>query len=222
MGKLIDLTKRKFDRLEVICRAPDYVYQSGRKEVVWKCRCDCGKELNVLGVSLRNGTTKSCGCLWREIISTASKTHGACSNKTTTRLYSIWSNMKDRCTNPKHHAYMSYGGRGIKVCNEWINDFATFEDWALSHGYNDGLTIDRIDVDGDYCPTNCRWATRKEQANNKTNNRIIVVNGESKTLSEWSAISGVSTGTIWARINIYGWNAEKAVFTPVRGDAVVR
>lgn len=126
--------------------------------------------------------------------------------------------MRDRCNIPSNHAYKNYGGRGIKVCDAWDNSFSTFENWAHSTGYSDELTIDRIDVDGDYSPENCRWATRKEQSNNKRNNCILTINGETKTLSEWSELSGISVSTIWARINVYGWDIKDAVFKPVMGS----
>lgn len=214
MGSLIDLTGRRFGRLVVIKRAQDYIYRSGRREPAWKCICDCGKEIDVLGNSLRTGSTNSCGCLWRERTIEASKTHGACVNGKSARLYTIWCNMKSRCGNEKHHEYYNYGGRGINVCPELENDFSSFAKWAKSHGYKEELSIDRIDINGDYCPENCRWATKKEQANNRRNNRIITVNGVSKTMSEWSDVSGVSSSTIWARMNRYGWDAAKAVLTP--------
>lgn len=120
--------------------------------------------------------------------------------------------MKSRCTNTTIKAYKDYGGRGIKVCDEWLNSFEAFYDWAMKNGYADHLSIDRIDVNGNYCPENCRWATRKTQQMNKTNNLLIDFNGEKHTLAEWSEITGINRATIKSRLNA-GWTIEKALTT---------
>lgn len=131
-------------------------------------------------------------------------------NKCNTRLYSIWASMKTRCYNSNHEAYARYGGRGIVVCDEWRNDFMSFYNWALSHGYNDTLTIDRIDNNKGYEPNNCRWATRKQQARNLRNNKNITINGETRCLTEWCNILGLNYYTVWERLN-YGWSVKKAL-----------
>lgn len=125
-----------------------------------------------------------------------------------TRLYNIWLNMKQRCSNPKASHYEYYGGKGVSVCEEWKKSFSTFRDWALSNGYEDGLTIDRIESDKDNCPENCRWVTHLKQMSNTTRNVMLTYQGETHSLSEWSRIVGVPYGTLKSRLR-YGWSVER-------------
>lgn len=206
MGKFQDLTGEVFWKLKVVSRAEDYVKPNGHKIIQWNCICECGNKTIVRAEFLKNGHTKSCGC--NKICSHA-KTHG----KANTRLYKIWIGIKERCYNPKRINYHLYGGRGIKVCEEWLN-FETFYRWAINNGYSNKLTIDRIDNNLDYMPSNCRWATNVQQANNRRSNRIVKHNGEFHTLQEWSKITGVSSNTIRMRIDEYGWDTEKSLFYP--------
>ena len=137
--------------------------------------------------------------------------------KQKTRLHKIWESMRARCYDKNHIHFENYGGRGIYVCGEW-SDYVHFRDWALNNGYSEDLTIDRIDVNGDYCPENCRWVTMKEQQNNKRTNRYISMNGETHTISNWSEITGIKKTTLKERLNS-GWSVEKALTTPVRKRA---
>ena len=170
---------------------------------LWRCRCDCGKEILVRGFTLRSGDIFSCGCE-----SKRSTTHG----ESRTKLYHVWQGMKSRCNNPNYHQYHLYGGRGISVCDEWM-DYINFKEWAINNGYKPGLTIDRIDTDGNYCPENCRWVTQKEQQNNKRTNRTITYNGETHSLMEWCELLQLNYERVSSRLD-YGWTFEDAISLP--------
>ena len=167
MSKLIDLTGRTFGKLKVIARSENAPRSDGRTIPAWLCLCECGNYKTILGCSLRSGNTTSCGCVTR--------THGhSCANgrNKPSRLYRIWVDIKGRCYYPSSsHSYHYYGGRGIEMCEEWRNSFQAFEQWSVSNGYSDGLSIDRIDNDGNYEPSNCRWATPSEQRLNQRGTR---------------------------------------------------
>ena len=162
MQKLKDLTGKRFGKLLVMKLAGKL-----NNRAAWLCKCDCGNLVIVRGNSLKSGDTKSCGCLLKEKSTQRATKH----NLRFHRLYTIFQMMKQRCYNPKATRYDCYGGRGIRIHDKWLNDFKTFYNWAMNNGYKDNLTIDRIDVNGNYEPCNCRWATYKEQNSNKRNNK---------------------------------------------------
>jgi len=178
MAKIQDLTGKKFNRLTVITRADNT--SSGM--TCWVCKCDCGKQKIVAGKHLKSGKIKSCGCYNHDALIKRNTKHGL----TNTRLFRIWGNMKDRCYNPNKSNYCYYGGRGIVICEEWLDNFENFYNWAMSNGYKSHLSIDRINSNGNYEPANCRWITQKEQNNNRRDNKIITFNGETHTISEWA------------------------------------
>jgi len=132
------------------------------------------------------------------------------------RLFTIWRSMKMRCYNPKNESYNHYGGRGISICEEWRGSFPSFYTWAVLHGYSGKLTIDRIDVNGDYCPENCRWITNAEQQRNRSNNVKLFYNGRFCLLQELAEQKGIKHQTLYSRVFLLGWDVEKAVNTPAR------
>lgn len=202
--RFIDLSGKKFGRLTVIERV-----ESKNKNTKWHCVCECGKHATVFGVDLKSGKTQSCGCIHSKQLAARNYKHGLSDS----RLMAIWRGMKDRCNNPCSHFYFNYGGRGITVCDEWQNDFQAFHAWAMSHGYAEGLTIERIDNDKGYSPDNCRWATRKEQNYNKRSNHLITFDGKTQTITQWADEKNIKRCTLQMRLK-RGWTIEKALNTP--------
>lgn len=208
--RFVDLTGQKFGRLSVIERAPNK-----KDRVAWLCKCDCGNEIVTTSRLLQTGQTTSCGCFHRERTKLTHTKHGGRYDK----LYAVWIVMRDRCYNLKNKDYADYGGRGIIVCEEWRNSengFQNFREWAKNNGYRESLSIERMDVNKNYEPCNCKWATQKEQCNNKRNNRIITFNGKKQTLSQWAEEVGIPRSVLLSRIDRYHWDIEKALTSPVK------
>lgn len=178
-----NLIGKKYGQLTVIGLSDK---MSGRKSY-WYCQCDCGNEVKVRSDRLTTGNTLSCGCLKKaqdRINLTKFHRH----KESHTKLYGTWLNIKQRCLNPNNKSYVNYGGRGITICKEWSESYENFRDWSLNNGYADNLSIDRIDVNGNYEPSNCRWANAKQQANNRRSNLEITYNSETKTLMQWAEV----------------------------------
>lgn len=204
--KVIDLTGQRFGRLTVLRRCG--TSKDGQK--VYLCKCDCGNFKEIRSGNLRNGHTNSCGCLSREVTSKVNAERNTKHNGCGTRLYGIWYDMRQRCSYEKSINWHLYGGRGIRVCDEWQESFEPFRDWALSHGYEDGLQLDRIDNDGNYSPDNCKWSTRTEQGNNRRTCIYVTIDGVTKSVSEWCRETGVNRMVAYSRIR-KGWEPEQAV-----------
>lgn len=216
----MDITGMRFGRLVAVKRLRTDTSPSGRKYSVWLCKCDCGNNKEVRLTNLRQGTVQSCGCYAHDVrsknaqelkIGEKMKKHGD-ANKNLP-LYNVWCAMKRRCYNPRVKYYALYGGRGIKVCNEWM-DYLPFKEWALSNGYHQGLTLDRINCNGNYEPSNCRWVTTQEQQRNRRNNKHYDYKGKLYTVLEIANMVGLKPRTIQGRIE-RGWTIEEVVETPL-------
>lgn len=199
-----DETGKRYGRLV----AKSKVERPG-KGLFWNCVCDCGREVVVWGANLRSGNSKSCGCLGRENLRASKTSHG----KAHTREYHVWLTMKSRCLNPNNQKYADYGGRGIKVCDRWLDFDAFYDD--MGDRPSDAHSIDRIDNDGDYCPENCRWATTSQQQRNKRSSCVLAWNGKEQTAVEWAAELGISQAVIASRL-YRGWSVERTLTTPVK------
>jgi hypothetical protein len=206
MCRLKNLIGMKFNRWTVIERAEN----TKLGQAQWKCICECGNTSIVAGRDLRQNKSRSCGCLQRETATIVKRTHG----KSNTRLHRIWSAMRARCYNLNSHEYDRYGGRGIEVCEEWRSNFESFYEWAIKNGYADSLSIDRINNDGNYEPSNCRWATNKVQASNRRTIRLIEYKGEKKILMDWAETLKINYHTLASRLHSGKWTIEEAFSTP--------
>lgn len=193
--KFIDMTGMEFGRLTILQRVPTPKHS---RVTHWECMCECGKVMVTTRPNLINGHTVSCGCYALEV--RRGNKHGVTHNESRTRLYHIWQSMKQRCYDENVEGYKWYGAVGVEVCEEWM-EYINFSKWAKSNGYNKKLTIDRIDVNGDYEPNNCKWSTTKEQNRNKTTTRYIEFEGHKRSLGEWSELLKIPMSTIVNRLN---------------------
>lgn len=202
-----DLSGQRFNHLTVV----RWLYPEERrnKRNIWLCKCDCGKEVQLPKNKLVAGFTKSCGCMKAERMGNLNKKY----RYNDRRLYEVYMAMLERVNKPNSSSYKNYGARGIRVCDEWSGKFGfdVFAEWAYANGYDANAkrgecTIDRKDVDGDYCPENCRWITNKEQANNRRNNVRITYKGETRTIREWSNILNIPYGYLYSRLRMRNIN----------------
>lgn len=209
MARIKDLTGQILGHLEVLAITDERKHG----KVVWLCKCECGNLKKVDSGNLQNGSTVSCGCYSKNILNKSRIKHGM--NKS--RIYNIYICMKERCYNQNAKSYKEYGKRGIRVCDEWLGEdgFKNFYEWSIKNGYADNLSIDRIDVNVGYEPTNCRWATSVMQNNNTRRNNYITLDGEIHTMAEWCRIKNVSRSAIVERIK-KGWDVEEAFSVPIR------
>lgn len=205
-----DLSGRRFGRLTAIRTDGNRGYGH-----VWICKCDCGSEAEILGTSLRRGVSRSCGCLQKERNSITHRTHGMCNTPT----WKTWAGIKARCLNPNEPAFKHYGGRGIKVCRKWLKFEGFYEDMGTRP---EGMSIERINNNGNYCKENCKWATQKEQCRNQRSNRKIEFKGRSKPIAQLAEETGINEACVRARIDRHGWSTEDALTVPVGGRNLSR
>lgn len=197
-------------RLTIIDLGEPRIAKNGRKRQTFICLCECGNITIAERSNILSGRVRSCGCYKKEYLKTTHSTHG----RAHCRLYNVWASMKRRCYTPNECSYKNYGGRGIKICDEWKDDYSAFEKWAYANGYDENAkirecTIDRIDYNGNYEPSNCRWATWDEQQANRRDIVIIHYNGKDYTMQELSKILGVNYGTLYHRIKYSKLSEDK-------------
>lgn len=210
--RLKDITGRRFGRLVAI----EHTGYTDRGQSIWRFQCDCGNIYEAQSAPVVYGSVISCGCYNREKTAKKNFKHGFSESGKKEKLYSVWCSMRKRCRNENDQMYKYYGGRGITSCEEW-EDYPTFRKWAYENGYEEGLTIDRIDVNGNYSPDNCRWIPMAEQMQNTRRNKYLTFNGETKCIAEWSREIGVSHNTIQRRLS-HGWTIEEALtIKPMKG-----
>ena len=205
-----DLSNKRFGKLTVLKFAYSKKRNTRGYRHFWECKCDCGNITIVDGEKLLYNHTHSCGCLVKEKAKTLNNSH----NLSNTRLYKLYFDIKKRCYNSNHRNYKNYGARGIRLCKEWEDDFLSFYNWAINNGYKDNLTIDRIDVNGNYEPSNCRWVNQEIQQNNRRSNFLITYKNETHTLSEWCKKLNLNYFTVQQRFNKLNWSVEDAFTTP--------
>ena len=205
----LNLLGNRYGKLVVISDAGSKLGSCGKKFTKWLCQCDCGKQKEILTSSLLRGRTLSCGCLKTN----CHKIHGY---SKTENLYTAWNSIKRRCLNKNDKAYKYYGGRGISICDEWSNNYVSFREWCMENGYKNGLTIDRIDPNGNYEPKNCRLATMAQQNDNKRTTYKFDVDGKKYTITELSKKYNINRKVIYYRLFRLGWDLNDAITKPVK------
>lgn len=217
-----DISGQRFGRLVAIKQVKN---EHAGRAAMFLFKCDCGNYITTRASAVRSGHTKSCGCLQKEKTSVRANKHGGVG----TRLYSVYKDFLERCFNPASLNYKNYGARNITVCNEWLGEhgFENFREWAYANGYDETaprgqLTIDRINVDGNYEPSNCRWADMITQANNTTRNVRYDLNGKSYTIAELARLFNIKYQTLYYRLRKYGWSVKEAVEYSVTGTGFRR
>lgn len=187
---MTDLTGKVYGMLTVISKSENI----GRN-TAWNCVCKCGKETKSLAYNLIGGKSKSCGCIRGNKLGKLAQTHG----ESRTRLYKLYKGIRQRCLNVNSPAYKYYGGKGIVLCDEWLNDFLKFKEWCICNQYTDEKTIDRIDPNGNYEPSNCRWVSFEKQQNNKLNSFFLTIDNNTKTIAEWAKHNGINKQTLYSK-----------------------
>lgn len=223
MSKRMNIGGARFGRLVAQFVDED---RSTTNTTYWVCKCDCGALTSVKLSSLRSGVTVSCGCYQKDTARQTCVKRNTTHGMSDSRLYRVWWSMKRRCYDNNTSAYKDYGGRGIQVCDEWNNDFETFYNWCIENGYDilaerGECTIDRINVDGNYCPSNCRIVDTKTQNNNRRSNHLLTYDGVTKNISQWAEDVGLKPLTLLYRIS-KGWSTEAALTTPVGKNAKMK
>ena len=200
---------QKYGRWTVLNRADDVITKDNRNIRHWLCRCECGTVRVVRESSLKSGKSSSCGCYHSEKMKSVAGGINLTHGQSSSRLYRIWRHMLNRCYYDNDIRFSSYGGRGIEVCSQW-HSFEPFYEWANQNGYKDGLSIDRIDVNGNYEPGKCRWSGNIEQANNKRSCRYYTYQGETLTIAEWAKRYNMNYKKLWKRLE-RGWSIDKSL-----------
>lgn len=206
-----DLTGQKFGRLKVLFRD-----KNRNGNAYWNCKCDCGNKVVKSTDYLKRSNLCSCGCASNRTKNPKDKLDNPIlENKvySRTRIYRIWQAMKTRCYNPNHRHYCDYGGRGITICEEWLNSSVSFINWSYNNGYNDKLSIERKDTNGNYCPENCIWVDSKTQSNNKRTSHFVTFNGKTQTIAQWAEELGIPYNTLQKRLTEGKWSVERALTT---------
>lgn len=214
MPKFIDRTGMIYGRLTVLRKGD---YRKSCHCYAWWCRCECGTVKQVLGTALVLGNSTSCGCYRKEFTSISKWKHGHCINRQPSKEWNAWNNMKTRCYYTGFIEYHRYGGRGIRVCDRWLNSFANFfED--MGNSPSRAHSVERLNNDKNYSKSNCIWGTREIQMNNMSTNRVLEHKGRKQTMTQWAREVGMEPGTLWARLNS-GWSTQKAITQPLRNIA---